>query len=147
MLAYPPEMENMFMKQLAYVFLGVLALGITPAFATSKMHNGDFVTVTNRSSGTDSSQTNLTQMPVKGYPSPAEILKIEEENKRKAGTSNLINPAVEPSREAKTHEEKRKEKNVKHVYKGTPDIELKRQIQDPRIDDGYVQGLIQQRSY
>lgn len=135
------------MKQLAYVFLGVLALGTTPAFANNTLHTGDYATITNRSSGTGTNTGNLTQMPVKGYPTPAEILKMEEEQNRKAGTSGTVRPTIEPTAEAKTHEDKRKAKNVKQVYTATPDIELKRQIQDPRIDDGYVQGLIRQRSY
>ncbi len=38
------------------------------------------------------------------------------------------------------------QKTVKYVYKPGSDTNLRRLIQDPRIEDGYVQGLMQQRS-
>lgn len=136
MLAYLPEMENMFMKHLVYAFLGILALGVTPAMATSSNTSG----ITGGKVG----NVPLTQMPTKGYPTPTEILKIEEEKNRQAAEKGIPNP-FEPQ-VVKTPEQKRKEANVKQVYRGTPDVELKRQIQDPRIDDGYVQGLIRQRA-
>lgn len=37
------------------------------------------------------------------------------------------------------------QKTVKYVYKPGSDTHLRRLIQDPRIEDGYVQGLMQQR--
>jgi hypothetical protein len=34
---------------------------------------------------------------------------------------------------------------VKYIYKGQPIGQLRRAIIDPRVDDGYAQGLLQQR--
>jgi len=43
-------------------------------------------------------------------------------------------------------QEQEQKPKKKQVYKGTVDMELHRPIKDDRIDDGYVQGLIQQRA-
>lgn len=37
------------------------------------------------------------------------------------------------------------QKQVQYVYKPGSDTYLRRTIQDPRIEDGYVQGLMEQR--
>lgn len=42
-------------------------------------------------------------------------------------------------------EEDAPDENVKYVYKGYSETELRRVIKDDRIDDGYVQGLMLQR--
>lgn len=55
--------------------------------------------------------------------------------------STLVYKAGLPGGDA---EEEDKPK-VKYVYKGQPIGELRRAITDDRIDDGYVQGLLQQR--
>lgn len=127
-------MENMFMQRFAFtvVALSVAAsfMIFTPAHATSGARSG--------ATGGD---VPLTQMPLKGYPTPEEIRKIEEEKRKQQaehGIPNPFEPSPMPQQPGSSH--------VKQVYKGTPDIELKRQINDPRIDDDYVQSLIRQRA-
>lgn len=96
--------------------------------------NADSITETLKAQG-------MSEMPMDAFPKP-ELLDADNDGIADSEDKDIAIPnPFAPQETAKKDEPKKKQ-----VYLGTPDVELRRTIADPRIDDGYVQGLIQQRA-
>lgn len=52
----------------------------------------------------------------------------------------------EPADSTRQDDKEKERSNVRQVYKPQPNLAMRRAIKDDRVDDGYVQGLIEQRA-
>ncbi|HEY8963282.1 MAG TPA: hypothetical protein VIN59_02340 [Alphaproteobacteria bacterium] len=97
--------------------------------------------VSNKNKDDFNGNSGLSEMPVEPFPTAAELLDADKDGIPDSEDKDIAIPNPFAPQDTKKDEPKKKQ-----VYKGVPDTELRRSISDPRIDDGYVQGLIQQRA-
>jgi len=119
----------MIKKTLLIVSLMVLA---TPAVA--QMQAGATSATPQLSS---SDEQFLTELPADQFPG---MIDTDGDGVADNNVADMI-----PTGNMTLSPESQPQKTVKYVYKPGSDTHLKRLIQDPRIEDGYVQGLMQQR--
>jgi hypothetical protein len=89
-----------------------------------------------RLSGSD--EDFLSEMPMDDFPGADELADIDNDGILDDSDTDVAIPdPFAPETEDKP--------KVKYVYKGYSTTTLRRSIQDDRIDDGYIQGLMQQK--
>lgn len=84
----------------------------------------------------------LSEMPLDDFPGADELQDLDDDGIVDSEDANIISPE-QYAAQRMAEDEKAK---TKYVYKGTATTTLRRSIQDDRIDDGFVQGLIKQPS-